>query len=120
MTRKEQILAEASKEHSVSMERAFARGAVWADKTAKGNEWVSVKEAVPAFTHDVDDDCDGIKISDVVAVLACGELHFATYNQDEDESRKPYWFDEVNAANGDWLNGKVTHWLAIPEVPRAR
>ena len=122
MTRDKLIKSEASKERTMPQERAFLRGADFADNHC----WLAVEEELPQIDQPYYDDglvCNDLKISlPVIVATDNGEYHIATLNQNYNENGKksdsPYWFDENNTSNGDWLDGHVTHWMPLPQAPK--
>ena len=63
--------------------------------------------------------CDDLKCSKKVLVFADNDFHIATLNQNYNDGKKsgsPYWFDEEHSEDGGWLDGKVTHWMPLPDV----
>ena len=98
MTRDELIRQEAAKERSVSQEKAFRRGADFADNHC----WVSVEDELPPLE---------------MAVLVCNSC----------QPERDFWFahrterpDVIVDKNKFSNYGKdytVTHWMPLPEPP---
>ena len=106
-----------------AMKAAYVAGADYALDTVQ--HWISVEDELPKIEEpyfDYNDEvCDDLKCSKKVIVFADNDFHIATLNQNYDDgekSGKPYWFDEEHSEDGAWLDGKVTHWMPLPQAPK--
>lgn len=128
MTRKEEVEKHLQKigkgeDEFTPFDAGFECGVEWADIN---RHWISVGDELPAtkYYDDEDDPYEGLLISlPVVVLLDDGTIHIASLNQNYDECTgkeegNPYWFDENNRDNGDWLNTHVTHWFPLPVLPK--
>jgi len=100
------------------LEHAFKAGIEYA------NRWISVKDEQPQcnIPHPNWDGSasDVMESAKVIALIYNCKVCIATFNQNIDEKTKkpvgePYWFDEGKDEDGGWIDGKVTHWLPLPE-----
>ena len=94
MTREEQIKREAAWQRSVSEERAFIRGAQWADEHP---HWISVEEELPKENE---------------WVLTCnrgGSVNLLML------AGNGYWYDKDVG-----LHHHITHWMPLPAPPKIR
>lgn len=95
MTREEKLKIQAAKEQSKSLERAFIRGAVWADMHC----WIPVEDELPPLE---------------MAVLVCNsdkperEVWFAH------RTERPDVIVDKNKFSNYGEDYTVTHWMPVP------
>ena len=95
MTRDEKLKMQAAKEQDRLLERAFIRGAVWADM----NCWIPVEDELPPLEE---------------AVLVCDASQPERDVWFAHRTERPEVLVDKNKFSHYWEDGSVTHWMPVP------